>query len=133
MSLSTSDIYKIQCNDHQTLTLTVVTIEDHVNDLYTNQLLDFYICNDDFIMLSSFSYSQSPNIANDEATTAFLQSTLHRYEQPFYIKVLLETNVVVDLISTTESHVVEEEQQTQHNIITVAYLLQSNPKQQLMC
>ena len=99
MSLSTSNMYKIQCNDHQTLTMTVITIEDHVNDLYTNQLLDFYICNDDFI-----------------------------------IKVLLETNVVIDSISTTESSHVEEEeqQQTQHNI-TVAYLLQSNPKQQLMC
>ena len=126
-------MYKIQCNDHQTLALTVIDFKEHVNDLYSCQPLDFYICNDDFVMLSSSPYSQSPKIPVDDATTAFLRSTLNRDEQQqrFYIKVVLETNivVVVDSISADSSH---KEQQPQ-KIIIVAYLLQSDLKQQTSC
>ena len=111
----------------------MIDFKEHVNDLYSCQPLDFYICNDDFVMLSSSPYSQSPKIPVDDATTAFLRSTLNRDEkqQPFYIKVVLETNivVVVDSISADSSH---KEQQPQ-KIIIVAYLLQSDPKQQNSC
>jgi len=114
--------YIIKINDHQTLTMTVIDCKDHVNeDVYSCQPLKFYICNDDFIMLSSLSLSQLPKIPNDDITIAFLRSTLDRDEQSFYIKVQLET-------TSNDLTLMDSSQEQQNNSIIIAYLLQSNPR-----